>query len=120
MQSSSFLSPGTVKLKSRDIFLIPGNSHMLCLGKLTRGLKEFWIMLCVRCPHIPTCAEGKCPYDGRCYIEEFRWENSSFHQVNNDEEITELTRFAELHKLTDIINRANEMIEVGLGHLVFR
>jgi len=43
---------------------------------------------------------------------------SNLKYIENEEEATELTRFAELHKLTDITERANELGDRGLFHLL--
>jgi hypothetical protein len=104
------------KIKSRDIFEIPNNEHMICLAQLTRNSKEFWLMLCVKDPLFWAGPSNK----GKCYIEEFKWADSSFHQIEDTDEITDLTRFCELHKLSDVAERANEMVECGLGHIAFQ
>jgi hypothetical protein len=106
-----------LKLLSKDPFIIPGNPHMLCLGKVGKSLREFWVLLCVAGPH-----------KGKCYIEEYVATNidfkndiwGNFRFVADDEEAEELTRFAERHKLTDIAARSNELVERGMGQIIFR
>lgn len=105
-----------LKLLNKNIFQIPGNPHMLCLGKIGKGLREFWCLLCIAGAH-----------KGKCYIEEYvatsvDWKNDifgNFKFIQDDEEAEELTRFAEMHKLTDIGERSGEMVESGMGKIVF-
>lgn len=105
-----------IKLKNKDIVQL--NDFMIRLGILTKGLKEYWVMLCFACPHSIKCL--RCPTVQQCYIEEYDWRNDAFLQVDDNNEIEDLVRFAEQHKLTDISERANEMCECGLGKIVFR
>lgn len=105
-----------LKIKNKDIFVIPNNPHMLCLGQISKGLREFWVLLCISGAH-----------KGKCYIEEYVPTTVSFSDdifgnfkfIQDDEEAEELTRFCELHKLSDISERAGEMVETGLGKVVF-
>jgi hypothetical protein len=105
-----------LRLKSRQIFPVPNNPHMLCLGQITKGLREFWCLLCVSGAH-----------QGKCYIEEYVPTTVSFSDdifgnfkfIQDDEEAEELTRFAEQHKLTDIRERAGELVETDMGRIVF-
>jgi len=72
------------------------------------------------------CVSG--PQKDKCFIEEYvptsiDFKNDifgNFKFIQNDEEAEELARFASDHKLTDISSRANEMVECGLGKIVFR
>jgi hypothetical protein len=105
-----------IRITDKNIYPIPGNPHMLHLATLSKGLRDFWVMLAVA---------GQCK--GKCYIEEYvpttvSWSDDifgNFKFIQSDEEAEELTRFAEHHKLTDISERASEMCETGLGHIVF-
>jgi len=106
-----------IKIKDRNIVPIPGNPHMLRLAILTKGIfREFWVMLCIAGEH-----------KGKCYIEEYVSTMTlysediygNFKFIEEDKLAEDLTRFSELHKLTDIAERASEMSECGLGHVVF-
>jgi hypothetical protein len=89
---------------------------MLRLGIITKGLREFWVMLCI---------SGGCK--GKCYIEEYvpttvSWSDDIFGNLKfiiDDREAEDLARFAEQHKLTDISARANEIMETGKGRIFF-
>jgi hypothetical protein len=107
-----------MSLKNKDIAQL--SDHMIRLGIITRGLKEFWVMLCFSCPHTIMCLKGRCPMESQCFIEEYDWKNDAFIQVDDDNEIEDLTRFSEQHKLTDVSERAAEMVELGLGNIIFR
>lgn len=106
-----------IRILSKEIFPVPGNKHMLCLAKLGKGLREFWVLLCISGAH-----------KNKCYIEEYVPTTISFSDdifgnfkfIQNDEEAEELTRFAEHHKLTDMKERYGEMVETGLGKVVFK
>lgn len=103
-------------VKDSSIEPIEGNPHMLKLAILSRGLQEFWVMLCISGVH-----------RGKCYIEEYVSTTidfkgdifGNFKFVQDDELAEELTRFAEDKKLTDMGARAGEMVETGLGRIVF-
>jgi hypothetical protein len=104
------------RLKNKDIVQL--NDFVIRLGVLTRGLKEYWIMLCFACPHPIKCVN--CPTVHQCFIEEYDWKNDAFLQVEDDSEMEDLVRFAESKKLTDIAERSGEMVECGMGKIVFR
>jgi hypothetical protein len=105
-----------IRLLDKNIQLIPGNAHMLRLARLSRGLKEYWLMICIAGLH-----------SGKCYIEEYVPTTVSFSEdiyghfkfIQDDEEAEELARFCQEHKLSDIAERSSEMVESGLGHIVF-
>jgi hypothetical protein len=64
------------KVKDSNLFLMPGNPHMLHLGTIAYGLREFVAMVCVQQP--PTLAKSNVAYVGRCYIEEVVLESKDF------------------------------------------
>ena len=105
-----------LKIINKDIVPIPNNPHMLRLAILGKGLREFWVLLCISGAH-----------KGKCYIEEYVPTTVSFSDdifgnfkfIQDDEEAEELTRFCEQHKLSDMKVRSSEMIETGLGKVVF-
>jgi hypothetical protein len=78
-------------------------------------------MLCVADP------PGSTGFKGKCYIEEYVPTTVSFSEdifgnlkfVEDDREAEDLVRFSEMHKLTDVAERANEMVECGLGKIVY-
>ena len=107
-----------ISIKNKDIIQL--NEWMVRLAVLTRGLKEYWVMLCFACPHTIKCLKGRCPTEQQCFIEEYDWKNDAFLQIEDDNEIEDLARFAELHKLTDMKERTGEMVETGLARVVFR
>jgi len=112
-----------LRVKNSNMFLIPNNEHMLHLGTISKGLREFWIMLCVSCPCIPTCFRD-CPRKNKCYIEEYVATSvdfgkdvfGHFKMIEDDEFAEELARFAEKHKLTDMVSRMSELQELGKVH----
>lgn len=105
-----------IKIKNKNIFPIPGNPHMLHLATLSKGLREFYVMVCISGAH-----------KGKCYIEEYVPTTVSFSDdifgnfkfIQNDEEAKELADFCERYKLNDIGERSGEMVETGLGKIVF-
>lgn len=105
-----------LKIINKDIVPIPNNPHMLRLAIVSKGLKEFHLMLCISGAH-----------KGKCYIEEYvpttvDYKNDifgNFKFIENDEEAEELARFCERHKLTDLQERTGEMVESGLAKVVF-
>ncbi len=107
----------SLKLSSSNLFLLENNEHMLHLGTITQGLREFWVMLCVQGEH-----------NGKCYIEEYVPTSISFNDdifghfkfIKDDELAEELARFAERKKLTDIPSRINELKELGKVHWVMK
>jgi hypothetical protein len=104
------------KVKDSNIFPMPGNPHMLHLGTISYGLREFIVMLCI--------AEG--PYYQRCYIEEVVLNSIDYGKdvfayckfIADDNLAHDLTRFAEEHKLTSIGDRANQLIDSRKEHLL--
>jgi hypothetical protein len=105
-----------ITLKNKDIVQL--NEFMIRLAILNNGLREFWVMLCFACPHMIKCL--RCPTEQKCFIEEYDWKNDAFLQVEDDNEIEDLVRFSELHKLTDLKERSGEMVECGLAKIIFR
>ena len=98
-------------LKNSSLFTIPGNSHMLHLGTISGGLREFVVMFCLEGDH-----------KGKCYIEELvpNMVNFSddvygnFKYIEEDELAEDLARFAQEQKLTDMKVRINEAIDKKL------
>jgi len=106
----------SIRIRDSNIYPIKGNEHMLHLATLTKGLRDFWVMIAV---------SGPCK--GKCYIEEYcvtmidysKDVFGHFKFIEDDDLAEELARFAERHKLTDIAARSSEMCETGLGRVVF-
>ncbi len=97
-------------LKSKDIHPVPGNPHMLHLGTIGYGLREFVVMICTHGSH-----------KGKCYIEEVVINSTDFNKdvfayckfIEDDNLAFDLSQFAEEHKLTDIKERINELQDLG-------
>ena len=106
-----------IRLLDKNIGPIPGNPHMLRLARLSRGLSEYWLMLCISGAH-----------EGECYIEEYVPTTVFFSEdiyghfkfIEDDEEAEELVRFCREHKLIDLEERTGEIMESGFGQMVFR
>lgn len=118
-----------IRIKNSNIFIIPTDKpehRFLHLATLATGIieREFWILLCYKCPgyhpvYAPDCSFSECKHDQHCYIEE-RNIFGGFDFIKEDDLALELARFAESNNLTDITTRANEIVEIGLGYLIFR
>lgn len=106
-----------IRLLDKNIESIPGNPHMLRLARLQKGLKEYWLMLCISGPE-----------QGRCYIEEYVPTTVSFSEdiyghfkfIKDDEEAGELAAFCHEHKLTDLEERTGEIFESQLRNIVIK
>ena len=87
------------KVKNSNIFPIPKNPHMLHLGTIEYGLREFIVMLCVW---------GE--KSGKCYIEEVVLTTVDYTKdvfanlkfIQDDNLANDLAMFAEQNGLTDI------------------
>lgn len=94
-----------------------GNEHLLHLATLEKGLRIFCLMLCIAGEH-----------KNKAYIEEYVINSIDYSKdvyghykfIEDDELAEELARFCEEKKLSDISVRASEMIECGLGKIIFR
>lgn len=93
-------------VKNKDLFPLPNNKHMLHLGTIAMGLREFVVMVCLK---------GSKKH--QCYIEEVVlntvdfnkdvWANLKF--IDDDNLAADLAAFAEENKLTDMKERFNEL-----------
>lgn len=98
------------KLKNSNIFPLPGNPHMLHLGTIGYGLREFVLMLGIAGP-------GK----GKFYIEEVVLESVDFSKdvyanckfIDDDELAQDLAEFADELGLRDIKKISNTLIDMG-------
>jgi hypothetical protein len=96
------------KIKNSDLFLLPGNNHMLHLATIGSGLREFIVMMCVRDPHWVT-PDSRQSYRGRIYIEEAVLESKDFSKdvwanlkfIAEDNLANDLANFAQEHHLLD-------------------
>ena len=92
-------------LKNSDIFTLPGNPHILHLGTIQYGLREFIVM---------HCRAGM--YKGNTYIEEVVLNTIDYSKdvfanckfIDDDNLAHDLARFAEESGLLDIKNRFYE------------
>ena len=95
------------RVKNSNIFLLPGNGHMLHLGTIEYGLREFIVMTCIGGPH-----------QGKTYIEEIVLNTVDFSKdvfanckfIEDDNLAFDLAKFAEDKGLTDIKNRVDEVM----------
>ena len=98
------------RVKESNLFKVPGNPHMLHLGTISYGLREFIAMACL---------EG--PKSGNCYIEEVVlesrdlskdvWANCKF--IYDDNLAFDLAKFCEEKGLTDMKKRFEELKATG-------
>lgn len=98
------------QIKSSSLHLIPNNNHMLHLGTIGYGLREFIVMACIRGPKA-----------GQCYIEEVVLNTTDFSNdvfanckfIDDDNLANDLANFAEEKKLTDMKLRFEELKDQG-------
>jgi hypothetical protein len=103
------------KVKDSNLFQLPNNPHMLHLGTIGYGLREFIVMACITGQH-----------SGKCYIEEVVLNTIDFSKdvfanlkfVSDDNLAFDLAKFAEEKGLTDVKRRMQELSDMGkLGWL---
>jgi hypothetical protein len=93
------------KIKNSEIFPMPGNPHLLHLGTIEYGLREFVVML-----HIANQS---------CYIEEVVLNNVDFSSdvfaglkfIDDDSLANDLAKFAEEKGIIDIPKRIQELVD---------
>jgi hypothetical protein len=98
------------KVKDSNIFPMPGNNHLLHLGTITMGVREFVVMAAV---------SGS--QKGKCYIEEVVLSTIDFSSdvfasckfINDDNLAFDLAMFANEKGLTNIKKRYNELGDRG-------
>lgn len=98
------------RLKDSNLFPMPGNPHLLHLGTITMGMREFVVMAAIKGPH-----------QGKCYIEEAVLNTVDFSQdvfanlkfIDDDNLAFDLAKFAEETGLTDMRKRFNELGDTG-------
>lgn len=98
------------KIKDSNLFLMPGNQHILHLATISYGLREFIIMAAI-----------KGPQQGKCYIEEVVLENRDFSKdvwanckfIQDDNLAFDLAKFSEDKGLTDMKKRFEELGDIG-------
>lgn len=96
------------RVKNSNQFPLPGNPHMLHLGTIGYGLREFLVMV---------CTHGS--YKGNCYIEEVVLNTIDFDEdvyanckfIDDENLAQDLAAFVEEQGLTDIKKQANELID---------
>lgn len=101
------------QVKNSEIFPMPGgNSHMLHLGTISMGMREFCVMYCVRGPKF-----------GNLYIEEVVLTSVDFDKdvyahskfIKDDALAYDLAKFAEEKGMTDMVAIANRLFSTGRG-----
>lgn len=98
------------QVKDKNIFQMPGNPHMIHLGTIGYGLREFIVMTCIGGSH-----------KGKTYIEEAVLESKDFSKdvfacskfIEEDALAEDLAHFAEQQGITDMKARAEELIDTG-------
>lgn len=86
-------------VKNSNIFPLPGNPHMIHLGTIGRGLREFVVLLCTQ-----GLSQGQC-YIEEVVIQSVNWDEDVFANlkfIQDDELAEELYVFAAENKLTDM------------------
>lgn len=97
---------GRFKVKETNLFLLPGNPHMLHVATITYGLREFIFML----DHTTQ----------KMYIEEVVLESTDFEKdvwanmkfIEDDNLAFDLAKFAEDEKITDMKKIQNYLYEL--------
>lgn len=105
-------------VKNSNLFQVPGNPHMLHLGTIGYGLREFIVM---------TCIDQMSLNFGKTYIEEAVLNSVDYAKdvfayckfIEENALAEDLTRFAEQHKLTNIGDRVNQLIDTGKSNLIW-
>lgn len=100
------------RVKNSNIFLLPCNDHMLHLGTIESGLREFVVMYC----------RGG-PKSGNMYIEEAVLTNIDFSKdvfacfkfIADDDEAYEIANFAAENNMTNMVEIANKLFSTGRG-----
>lgn len=100
------------RVLSYNIFRLPGNSHVLHLGTIGYGLREFIVMFHVRGPRA-----------NHMFIEEAVLTSIDFSNdvyagckfIKDDELAEDLARFAAEKGLTDMVKISNELFDTGRG-----
>ena len=100
------------RVKNSDIFKLPSNSHMLHLGTIGSGLREFVVMYCTHGPK-----------SGHMYIEEAVLTSVDFSKdifahfkfIKDGDLARELALFASTNKLTDMKHIADRLFSTGRG-----
>ena len=99
-------------VKNSNLFPMPGNPHMLHLGTISYGLREFVAFACVK-------GQDK----GKCYIEEAVLTSLNYKDdvtaglkfIQDDNLAFDLAKFCEQEKLTDVPTRISELLDRGKG-----
>jgi hypothetical protein len=99
-----------MKVIDSSIFQLPGNPHMLHLGTIEDGFRQYVVMTCISGQH-----------RGKTYIEEVvltstDWTKDVFANlkfIENDNEAHEVALYAETKGLTNVKERLNELIDTG-------
>ena len=102
------------KVIDSNLFLLPGNPHMLHLGTISYGLREFIAMVCIKNPPL---LNGN-NYVGKCYIEEVVLESKDFSKdvyanckfIEDNNLANDLARFAEEKGLLNVPEHLNRIL----------
>lgn len=95
-----------MKIKNSDIFPVPNNAHMMHLGTISMGLREFIVIVNTKTQ--------------KCYIEEVVLTTVDFTKdifanckfIADDHLAEDLARFAESQGLLNIAERMNQNIMI--------
>lgn len=102
-------------IKNSDLFLLPGNPHMLHLATIGYGLREFVAFVCIKNP--PLSELNGVSYVGNCYIEEAVLESKDLtHDVfahlkfiDDNSLAHDLAKFATEHNILNIPEQLNKI-----------
>jgi len=104
-----------MKVINSELFLVPGNPHMLHLATVEHGLREFIAFLCWIDP--PPISPATPTYVGHLYIEEVVLESKDFTKdvfanskfIEDDSLAFDIAKTLEEQKLIDIMERTQEI-----------
>ena len=104
------------RVLNSNIFPLPGNPHMLHLGTIGYGLREFIVMRCIRGPKAEMT-----------YIEEVVMNTVDFQKdvfanckfIEEDALAEDLARFSEEKGLLDVEKTTGQIVETGNSRWLF-
>jgi hypothetical protein len=105
-----------MKVINSNLFVLPGNPHMLHLGTIQDGMREYIAMLCMRTP--PEVAMTGKDISGQVYIEEAVLESKDFSKdvyghlkfIEDQNLANEIALFAGINGLLDIAAKMDELM----------
>ena len=103
------------KVKDSNLFLPPGNPHMLHLATISKGLQEFIVFLCIKDPPLTPPDQS---FTGRVYIEEAVLESKDFSKdvfanlkfISDDHLAQDLANFAQEQGILNIKDQVMKVL----------